>query len=109
MAEFDIRPGNRRHRTLAFKNAKGETGAVEGVPAWVSSDETLADMVVDADGMHGIIGHNDSVGDVIVTSEADGDLGLGVNRIVITDTFHMLAPLGSTGGESVVSEEEAIP
>jgi hypothetical protein len=109
MAEFEIRPGNRRHRTLAFKNAKGEAGQVQDPPVWTLSDETLADMAVDADGMHGTIGHNGSQGDVVCSSEADGDVGLGVNRIVVSDIFHMLPPLGATGGESTVSEEEPIP
>lgn len=109
MAEFDIRPGNRRHRTLSFTNAKGEPGQVQDPPAWTLSDETLADMQVDGDGMHATIAHNGSQGDVVCSSEADGDVGLGVNRIVVSDTFHMLAPLGATGGEAVVSEEEAIP
>lgn len=107
--DFDIHPGNRRHRNLSYENAAGQPGVVEGPPAWSLSDDTLADMAVDAHGMHGTIAHNGSIGDVVVMSEADGDIGLGVNRIVISDTFHMLPPFGATGGSSSVSAEEPIP
>lgn len=107
--DFDIHPGNRRHRTLGFTKADGSPGEVEGPPLWDSNDATLAIMDVDTDGMHGTIAHNGSVGDFTVTSRADGDLGIGVNPIVIADIFHMLAPLGATGGSSSVGAEEPIP
>ena len=109
MAEFEIRPGNRRHRSLDFTKKDGSAGKVQDPPVWALSNETLAKMDVDPDGMSGFIAHNGSVGDVVCTSEADGDLGEGVNRIVITDTFHMMQPLGASGGTSTVDEEEPIP
>ena len=109
MAEFDIRPGNRRHRTLNYTKADGSVGVVQDPPTWDLNDELLAQVDVDDDSMHGIIAHNGSVGDLIVTSAADGDIGLGEHRIVIADTFHMLAPLDASGGSSSVSDEEPIP
>ena len=109
MGDFEIHPGNRRRRTLSYAKADGSPGQVESPPEWSKSDDVMADIEVDADGMIGFVAHNGSVGDVIVSSEADGDLGLGVNRIVIADTFHMLPPLGAVGGSSSVGEEERIP
>ena len=109
MAEFNIHPGQRRHRTLEYKNAAGGPGKTQDPPTWDLSDELTAQVDVDPDGLHGTIAYNGTVGDLTITSVADGDLGPEVNRIVLTDVFHMLAPLGAAGGESNVSEEEPIP
>lgn len=109
MADFDISPGMQRSRTLEYSNAKGEPGTVEAPPTWTLSEDALANMAVDPDGMRGTIAHNGSIGDVVVTSEADGDIGLGVNLIVVSDTFHMKAPFGAVGGRSSVGAEEPIP
>lgn len=107
--EFDIHPGNRRHRTLNYQKADGSAGVVQDPPTWDLNDMLLAQVDVDPDNMSGVINHNGAVGDLVITSVADGDIGLGENRIVITDIFHMLAPLGATGGSSSVGDEEPIP
>ena len=112
MAEFDIHPGTRRHRTLRYTKADGSPGVVETPPTWDLSEPDLAAVDVDPDKMHGVISHNGAIGDLTVSSRADGDLGEGENQtnlIVITDVFHMLAPLGAAGGESAVGAEEPIP
>lgn len=109
MADFDIHPGQRRHLNLAYKNAAGGPGSTEAPPTWDLSDELGAKVDVDPDGLHGTIAHNGTVVDLTVTNVADGDLGPGINRIVETNVFHMLAPLGATVVDSTVSDEEAIP
>lgn len=109
MAEFDIRPGNRRHRTLSYTKKGGEAGAVQNPPEWDMSDPALATVDVDPDGMHGTVAHNGGIGDLTINSRADGDVGIGEHLIVITDVFHMLPPLDSDGGTSEVGPEEAIP
>ena len=109
MAEYDIHPGNRRHRTLGYTKADGSAGVVQDPPSWDINDAQLAQLDIDPDNMHGIISHNGAVGDFVINSVADGDIGLGEHRIVIADTFHMLAPLGATGGGSTVGDEEPIP
>lgn len=109
MAEYDIRPGNRRHRTLGYTKKDGSAGVVQDPPEWIRSDEALAQVDVDPDGMHGTIAHNGAVGDLTIDSRADGDIGLGEHLIVISDTFHMLPPRDAEGGTSEVGEEEPIP
>lgn len=109
MAAFDIRPGMRRHRTLNYTKADSSPGVVQDPPTWDLNDSLLAKVEIDPDNMHGTISHNGSVGDLVVTSVADGDIGLGEHRIVIADVFHMLPPLGAIGGSSSVGDEERIP
>lgn len=109
MAEYDIHPGNRRTRSLNYTKADGSQGEVQDPPSWDLNDTLLAAVNVNPDSLSGTIDHNGSVGDLVVTSVADGDIGLGEHRIVITDIFHMLAPLGATGGGSTVGDEEPIP
>jgi hypothetical protein len=114
--EYDIFPGNQRHRRLNYQQLDGSPGKTQDPPTWdLSAPEgvdaaSLASVVVDPDGRHGIIGHNSAVGDLTIASVADGDVGLGVHTIVITDIFHMRPPReNSESGVSDVSEEEAIP
>lgn len=109
MAEFDIRPGNRRHRTLSYTKKDGSPGAVQSPPEWELSDPALAQVDVDPDGMHGIVGHIGAIGDLTINSRADGDIGLGEHLIVVTDVFHLLPPRDADGGTSAVGEEEPIP
>ena len=53
---------------------------------------SLASVNVDPDQLHGVIGHNGSIGDLTITSVADGDVGSRGHPIVITDMFHMRGP-----------------
>jgi hypothetical protein len=115
MAEYDIFPGNQRHRKLNYTRKDGSPGRVESPPTWELSGggdelpaEELATVTIDVDQMHGVIAHNGAVGDLTITSRADGDIGIGVHPIVITDTFHMKPPRDADGGTSEVSEEEPI-
>jgi hypothetical protein len=116
MAEFDIFPGNQRHRRLNYKQKGGGPGKVQDPPTWdlsasveVVNPSALATVTIDPDQMHGIIGHNGSIGDLTITSFADGDIGLGVHPIIFTDVFHMRPPRDAEGGASEVSDEEPIP
>jgi hypothetical protein len=116
MAEFEIFPGNQRHRRLNYKQKGGAPGRVQDPPTWDLSTaaeavdpSSLASVNIDPDNMHGVIGHNGAVGDLTISSFADGDVGLGKHPIVITDTFHMRPPRDAEGGTSEVGEEEAIP
>lgn len=115
MAEFDIFPGNQRHRKLNYTQKGGGPGKVQDPPTWDLSapgdvdPSTLASVNIDPDKMHGIVGHNGAIGDLTITSFADGDVGLGEHPIVITDVFHMKPPFDADGGASDVSPEEPIP
>jgi hypothetical protein len=116
MAEFEIFPGNQRHRRLNYTKKDGSPGRVQGPPTWELSGggegvdaEALATVTIDPDQMHATIGHNGSVGDLTIVSQADGDIGIGKHPIVITDIFHMRPPRDADGGNSEVSDEEPIP
>jgi hypothetical protein len=115
MAEYDIFPGNQRHRRLNYTKKDGSPGRVQDPPTWELSGggegveaEALATVTIDSDQMHGVIAHNGAVGDLTITSRADGDIGLGEHPIVIVDMFHMKPPRDADGGTSEVSEEEPI-
>ena len=113
--EYEIFPGNQRHRRLNYTQKGGAPGRVQDPPTWDLSTvgevdpSTLAAVNIDPDRMHAVIGHNGAIGDLTISSFADGDVGLGRHPIVLTDTFHMRPPLDADGGVSDVSEEEPIP
>jgi hypothetical protein len=114
--EYDIFPGNQRHRRLNYTKRDGSPGRVQDPPTWDLSTPTpdldaatLATVTIDPDRMHAVIGHNGAVGDLMVSSFADGDIGLGEHPIVIVDIFHMKPPRDADGGNSEVSDEEPIP
>lgn len=111
MAEYNIDPGQRRHRTLRYTKADGSPGTVQDPPTWDMLNPELAAVTVDPDSMHATIDHNGGIGDLTITSRADGDVGLGVHPIILEDIFHMMppAPLDAESGMSEVSEQEPIP
>lgn len=105
---FDIHPLNQRLLTVAYSKADGSPGQVETPPQWELSDEALATLAVQGDAMGANIQHNGAVGEVTLTVRADGDLGVGVFPILISEVFTMLPPLGATGGSLGVGEEQPI-
>lgn len=111
MAEYNIQPGMRRHRTLKYHKADGSPGSIQDPPTWDMVNPELANVLVDEANMHATIDHNGGIGDLTITSRADGDVGIGDHPIILTDIFHMLPPkeLDAAGGMSEVSEEEPIP
>ncbi len=63
--------------TLAITNSAGNPAAVDGVPVWASSDETILTVLAAPDGMSAIV---DTVAPGIarISVSADADLGAGV-------------------------------
>lgn len=63
--------------TLSITNALGNPAAVDGVPVWASSDETVLTVLAGVDGMSAIV---DTVAPGIarISVSADADLGAGV-------------------------------
>lgn len=62
---------------LAFADSKGNPAAVDGVPVWTSSDETVLQILVEADGMSATVA-TVAPGTARITVQADADLGAGV-------------------------------
>ena len=56
----------------------GNDAKVDGAPAWASSDDSLVDIAVDADGMSAVVTPKGQVGSLAVQVKADADLGAGV-------------------------------
>lgn len=65
---------------LTITDSRGRPAAVDGVPVWASSDETVLTVVASADGMSAAV---DTVapGVARITVSADADLGAGVTPI----------------------------
>lgn len=62
--------------TLAITDAKGRPAAVDGVPTWASSDETVLTVTPSDDGMSASV-DTVAAGTARVTVSADADLGAG--------------------------------
>jgi hypothetical protein len=63
-------------------DAKGNPAAVEGVPAWTSSAETIAYVSnIASDGLSAEVLPGDSIGTCQINVTADADLGSGVTPI----------------------------
>lgn len=65
---------------LSITDDRGRPAAVDGVPVWASSDETVLVVTPAVDGMSAVV---DSVapGTARITVSADADLGSGVQTI----------------------------
>ena len=78
---------------LTITNAAGAPAAVDGVPVWASSDETVLRATAAADGMSGVV---DTVGPgtARISITADADLGAGTTTItgVSEDVIVTLGP-----------------
>lgn len=78
---------------LTITNATGQPAAVDGVPVWASSDDTVLGVVPAADGMSAVVSAV-APGTARVTVSADADLGAGVTPItgVSEDVIVVLGP-----------------
>ena len=86
---------------LTITNKKGQPAAVDGIPVWASSDETVLTVTEAADGMSGAI-NTVALGTARVTVTADADLGAGVNTITgVTEDINVT--LGPNSQASVMT------
>ena len=68
--------------TVSFTTAAGNAATVDGVPTWVSSDETILTVAdIGADGMSCSILTVGPVGTAQVSVTADADMGEGTRQI----------------------------
>jgi hypothetical protein len=65
---------------LTITDSKGRPAAVDGVPVWASSDDTVLSVTPAADGMSAVI-NSVAPGTARATVSADADLGAGVVQI----------------------------
>lgn len=71
--------------TVVFDDKKGNVAAVDGVPVWSSSDETIVKVVnPSADGLTAVAQAVGPIGQATITVTGDADLGSGVASVVGT-------------------------
>jgi hypothetical protein len=66
---------------VAFKDKLGNAAKVDGLPVWALTDESLAGLVVAADGLSAVLTPV-GIGAFKVQVKADADLGEGVKEII---------------------------
>lgn len=78
---------------LSITNSRGDPAAVDGVPVWASSDETVLSVTPADDGMSAVVS-TVAPGTARITVQADADLGSGVSSItgVSEDVNVVLGP-----------------
>ncbi len=67
--------------TIQPVDKKGQPAAVDGMPQWASSDETIVTVVPAQDGMSATVAAVGPLGSAKVSVTADADLGTGVAAI----------------------------
>jgi hypothetical protein len=87
--------------TLAITNAAGNPAAVDGVPVWASSDETVIVAAAAVDGMSAVI-TTVAPGTARVTVTADADLGAGTTTLTGV-TEDLVVTLGPSSQASVMT------
>lgn len=87
--DMKIAQGKKGTLSVALKNAAGGPGRVDGIPTWTPSVPGVVTLTPSADGLSCDVetlpvADTDPAASVIVTFDADGDLGDGVTDIVAT-------------------------
>lgn len=83
--------GQRVTGTVKFVDRKGNPAKVDGVPVWNVSDASLVKATPSADGMSCEF-EALAVGGVLVSLDADADLGAGVKTISGQGALNILEP-----------------
>lgn len=68
--------------SVSFQDKLGNAAAVDGLPSWALTDESLAKLEIAADGMSAMVIPLGPVGSFKVQVSADADLGEGVKSIL---------------------------
>ena len=101
--------------TVAYKNATGGPGRTDGPPKWTAAPDGMVTLTPSADGLTCVVvtlpvPADVPVNSVIITADADGDLGDGVVDIVNTAALDIFDASGNAViGEITVGEFTPIP
>lgn len=93
---------------LSITDAHGRPAAVDGVPVWASSDETVLSVIPAADGMSATV---DAVGAGVarISVSADADLGAGVSSITgVSDEVNVSQAPASPASNMVLNLGAAV-
>ena len=68
--------------SVEFTDSHGNVAAVDGVPVWAASDDTILGVLAADDGMSAVIFAQGPDGQAQVSVEADADLGAGSTTLL---------------------------
>lgn len=96
--------------TPNITDSRGKPAPVDGVPVWAGSNEAVALVVPDANGLSALVVAQ-GVGDYSISMSADADLGVGVTTITGQDTGTVTQGAAVAIGFTVgpVEEQPATP
>lgn len=89
--------------TPLFEDRYGNAAPIDGMPRWEVSDETIATVTPDADGMSALVVTTGKVGGAQIRCVADAKVGIGVRELI------GLEDISVVGGEARVVRLTAAP
>lgn len=87
----------------------GNDAKVDGVPAWASTNESLVDIAVSADGLSAVVTPKGPLGALKLQVKADADLGEGVKELLGEADLELVAGDAEVLALSEVPLEEPAP
>jgi hypothetical protein len=91
-------------RAGSFTDREGNAAQIDGAPVWTSSDATVAELVVDADGFGALVVSH-KAGEALITMKADALVGEGtvdvVAALAVVVTAGQTVAVGINAGEAV--------
>lgn len=97
MASFILTDTQEVAGSAAFTDKAGNPATVDGAPVWASSDETVLTAAAAADGMSGTFTATGKLGSAQGSVTADADLGSGIESVILTQDFDVVASKAVAG------------
>jgi hypothetical protein len=97
-------------RAGSFTDREGNAAQIDGAPVWTSSDATVAELVIDADGLGALVVSR-KAGEALITMKADALVGEGtvdvVAALAVVVTAGQTVAVSINAGEAVSKDGEA--
>jgi hypothetical protein len=97
-------------RAGSFTDREGNAAQIDGAPVWTSSDATVAELVIDADGLGALVVSR-KAGEALITMKADALVGEGtvdvVAALAVVVTAGQTVAVAINAGEAVSKDGEA--
>jgi len=97
-------------RAGSFTDREGNAAQIDGAPVWTSSDATVAELVIDADGLGALVVSH-KAGEALITMKADALVGEGtvdvVAALAVVVTAGQTVAVSINAGEAVSKDGEA--
>lgn len=82
--------------SVSWVDKKGNPASIDGIPAWATSDSTIADLQVAANGLSAVL-LGGLVGNCQISVSADADLGAGTKAVVALLDIQVVAGEAAIG------------